>query len=547
MLVNPLNSLPWVFTGLLESWISINRIEAFLDSNANEDMLKDQQTIDQERTNENESENILEFDDVVCEHKMDGFKFLLGPIDLKLRRGEFLGVIGSVGSGKSSFLNAILNEISLKTEGFLKSGKIKFNLNNKKGIGFISQDSWIQCGTIKENILFGKAFEYRFYNEVIDACDLRHDFEMFNDYDNTLISDRGLSLSGGQKCRLALARAIYQSFDLYLIDDLFNSLDLHVATNIYENCIIGKLLANKTRVVCTNQYEFLKNADRIMVLENGCIKKIGSPEEILNEYSRNQLSSKLIKDSYNGQQAKPSNLDQINSEEFKEEFNEGTVKLSVYSVYAKAVSIPLCISIIAFITMMQSSKTTSDYWLSYWTNKLKVDVDIDSFYYLKILLIIALTNSLLASFRAILFAIGCIHSAKNLYNQLFKTVLQSKLSFFNRRALGQILNRFSNDVFHIDENLPFTLNIFLANLISVIAAIFVTGYNVPICLIVLILLCYPYYLIQYLYRQASMVLKRISTNTLSPLYSQFYETLLGLSTIRAYRASKRYVHAVRII
>lgn len=356
---------------------------------------------------------------------------------------------------------------------------------------------------------------------------------MFSDYDNTMISDRGLSLSGGQKARIALARALYQNFDLYLIDDPFISLDQNVAKNIYENCIL-KFLSSKTRIVCTNQYEYLKNADRIIFLENGCVKRIGRPEEVLNEISKNPLSTKLNKELKNEKLSELTNNLEHTNYDFKEEFNKGAVKLSIYTVYLKAVSIPLSLVIILFIALMQLSRVSSDLW-----NKLTIDIQTDSMYYLKIFSIIVLVNSFLAAFRAALFAFGCIKASVNLYRKLYATILNSKLTFFNSRPLGQIINRFSSDIWNIDENLPFTLNIFLANLISVIATIIITGYSVPFCLLILVLLCFPYYKIQFLYRQGSTVLKRISTNTLSPLYSQFHETLLGLTTIRSFRASKR--------
>ena len=537
MLINPLNSLPWVFTGILESWISVNRIQAFLDSNWDEDMMDDECRL--EKGGENppiDPEHAVKFEDVVCEHVADGF--LLGPIDLKVKRGEFLGIIGQVGSGKTSLLNAILNEVKRKREGLLESGRIELNLNGK-GIGYVSQTPWLQNDTIKNNILFGKSYEYKYYHDVIDACDLRKDFETFNDYDNELISDRGVSLSGGQKARIALARALYQNFDLYLIDDPFNSLDQHVSSHIYENCIL-KHLSSKTRIVCTNQIEYLKDADRVVVMENGGVKQVGKPEEVLNDLLKNPLGNRLTKDKSCAQLIE-STVDAPIDNEFKEEFEKGKVKLSVYSTYIRAISISLSICIVAFVMAMQSSSASSSVWLSYWTDRLKVDVESDSMYYLKVLLIIMLVNSLLAAFRAVLFALGCINAATNLYNQLYQTVVSSKLNFITARPIGQILNRFSSDVFHIDENLPFTLNIFLANAVSLFATVIITGYSVPISLFCLFLLSFPYYKIQLLYREGSMVLKRISTNTLSPLYSQFHETLCGLTTIRSFRKEQRCV------
>ena len=133
MMINPLNSLPWVFTGILESWISLNRVQTFLDTGIDEDMLKEQQLADQLSEQSNENEDIMiDFDDVVCEHKTgDGFKFVLGPIDLKVKRGEFLCLTGQIGSGKSSFLNAILNEVPFKKGGYLRSGQIELHCSKK--------------------------------------------------------------------------------------------------------------------------------------------------------------------------------------------------------------------------------------------------------------------------------------------------------------------------------------------------------------------------------------------------------------------------------
>lgn len=502
-------------------------------------MLRDQNSLNKEHQQPADLESTtVKFENASCEHAEDGF--LLGPIDLKVRKGEFLGIIGPVGSGKTSILNAILNELKLKKEASFECGKIELNLN-KQGIGYVAQVPWLQNDTIKNNILFMKSNDYKAYNDVVDACDLRKDLETFNDYDSELISDRGGSLSGGQRARIALARALYQDVDLYLIDDLFNSLDQQTAKNIYENCIL-KHLSSKTRIVCTNQYEYLKNADRVVLMENGCVKRVGKPEEVLNDLLHSSTNAKLTREKSSTQLTKSiaDDLPPVDNE-FKEEFNKGTVKLSVYSTYISAISIPLAICIVAFIMAMQSSSASASVWMSYWTERLKLDANSDSMYYLRVLLIIMLANSLLAAFRAVLFALGCINAATNLFNRLSQTVVNSKLSFFTARPIGQILNRFSSDTFHIDENLPFTLNIFLANAISLLATVIITGYSVPISLICLFVLSFPYYKIQRLYREGSMVLKRISTNTLSPLLSQFHETLSGLTTIRSFRASQRYV------
>lgn len=121
-------------------------------------------------------------------------------------------------------------------------------------------------------------------------------------------------------------------------------------------------------------------------------------------------------------------------------------------------------------------------------------------------------NNLLAAGRSILFALGCINAASNLYAEFYNIIINSKLTFFNVRPIGQIINRLNSDIYHIDENLPFTLNIFLACLFSLLASIFITIYTVPLCLIILFILFIPYYKIQYYYRKGSMILKRFNSN-----------------------------------
>lgn len=155
-----------------------------------------------------------------------------------------------------------------------------------------------------------------------------------------------------------MARALYQSkdFDLYLLDDPFSSLDVHVSKKVYENCILN-FLSDKTIILCTNQSEYFHNADKVVVLENGCIKMIGKPNEVLKEINKNQLNLQLNTHLIENFDNKSLNVEQFDNE-FKEEMNKGRVKSIVYLTYLKAIGIPLAILVISFIILMQSSKTT---------------------------------------------------------------------------------------------------------------------------------------------------------------------------------------------
>lgn len=326
--------------------------------------------------------------------------------------------------------------------------------------------------------------------------------------------------------------------DLFLIDDPFSSLDVHVSSKVFDN--LRKFLSNNTTIICTiNQREFMSKVDRIILLENGCVKKIGKPNEILNDINENQLSSKLSTDLNKKPLQEILNLDQLDNDEFKEELSKGRVKMKVYSTYLRAVGISMAICVILFVLLMQTSKSSNDYWLSYWVDRLKIDVDENTFFYLKVFLIIVIITNVFAAFRSVLFAIGCIQGAKNLYIRLYNVIVGSKISFFNSRTYGQIINRLNSDVYHIDENLPFTLNLFLATLFALISIIVISIYSVPLSLIILLILSVPYYKTQHYYRYGSMILKRFNSNLLSPIFTQFHETLNGLTTIRSFNSSER--------
>lgn len=134
-------------------------------------------------------------------------------------------------------------------------------------ISYASQEPWVFGGSVRQNILFGSYFNKKRYNEVVRVCSLEKDFQQFPDGDLSLVGDRGASLSGGQKARINLARAVYREADIYLLDDPLSAVDIHVSKHLYEQCING-YLKNKARILVTHQVHHLKNADNIIILEN---------------------------------------------------------------------------------------------------------------------------------------------------------------------------------------------------------------------------------------------------------------------------------------
>ena len=190
-------------------------------------------------------------------------------IDFTAKKGSLTVITGSVGSGKSTLLSAIAGEIPDQNWAITYNGTVVY----------VPQIAWIFSGTIRENILFGEQYEEWKYNRVIEACALTEDIEKFPDRDQTIVGERGVVLSGGQRARVSLARAVYVEADLYLLDDPFSALDLKVAQHIFRECIKG-LLGQKTRLLTTHHERVIREADDIIVLCKGRILGKGSLTEL---------------------------------------------------------------------------------------------------------------------------------------------------------------------------------------------------------------------------------------------------------------------------
>uniref|UniRef100_A0A8C6L3P9 Cystic fibrosis transmembrane conductance regulator n=2 Tax=Nothobranchius TaxID=28779 RepID=A0A8C6L3P9_NOTFU len=206
---------------------------------------------------------------------------VLRNISLCLDKGTMLAVSGSTGSGKSSLLMMILGELAPSEGQIRHSGRISYS----------PQTSWIMPGTIRDNILFGLTFDEYRYTSIIKACQLEEDFAVLPEKDKTALGEGGVTLSGGQRARICLARAVYKDADLYLLDAPFTHLDIATEKEVFEKCVC-KLMASKTRVVVTSKLEHLKRADRILLLHNGDCYFYGTFSEL--QAQRPDFSSLLL-------------------------------------------------------------------------------------------------------------------------------------------------------------------------------------------------------------------------------------------------------------
>lgn len=193
----------------------------------------------------------------------------LSKINVQIQPGELVAVIGPVGSGKSSLIQAILGEL------LLKSGSITVNGE----ISYASQEPWLFSASIRQNILFGLPMDRDRYKEVVKVCALERDFSLFPQHDKTVVGERGASLSGGQKARINLARAVYRRADIYLLDDPLSAVDSHVGSHLFDECIKSYLRGSVT-ILITHQVQYLQEADQIILMNHGKVAAIGTYDSL---------------------------------------------------------------------------------------------------------------------------------------------------------------------------------------------------------------------------------------------------------------------------
>ena len=188
-----------------------------------------------------------------------------------------------MGAGKTSLLHALMGELERV------SGRVHIkDASFAHGFAYVGQETWIEAGSIRDNILFGAAMQRARYEHVLDVCAFARDLAEMTHGDLTRVGENGVRLSGGQKARLALCRACYAAAAdadqvVYVLDDPLSAVDAHVAAHLYDKCIAG-WLGDKTRVLTTHHVKYLLNADWIVVLDNGRIVDQGHGQQIVAKY-----------------------------------------------------------------------------------------------------------------------------------------------------------------------------------------------------------------------------------------------------------------------
>lgn len=587
----PLAVVPMVITNIVEAQVAIGRLTKFLTGSE----LQSDAVIKAPKAQKIGDEAASIKNGTFLWSKVKGeqnYKVALSNINLSAKKGHLECIIGKVGSGKSSIIQAMLGDL-YKLDG-------EVTLHGK--VAYVSQVPWIINGTVKDNILFGHKYDAHFYDIVLKACALTVDLSILPKGDKTEVGEKGISLSGGQKARLSLARAVYARADVYLLDDPLSAVDEHVSTHLTDH-VLGPngLLKSKCRILATNNIKVLSIADSLNLVSDGRLVEQGTYDDIMKQDNskirqliesfgkkreNSPTPSKQIepKDGDNDNESEVKdvvNLEDLDSEcdleevvslrrasevsldeeerageneqeeeedadakARKEHLEQGKVKWEIYLEYAKACGPINVVIFLGFAIGSYLINVASTFWLQHWS-------DINSKYgynpnvgkYLGIYFLLGIGYSLSSLIQNVYLWIFCsIHGSKKIHQDMADSVLRAPMTFFETTPIGRILNRFSNDIYKVDEIIGRVFNMFFSNSIKVFLTIVVISFSTWQFVFLIFPLAFLYFYYQQYYLRTSRELKRLDSVSRSPIFANFQESLIGVATIRAYGKEERFKH-----
>ncbi|CAG8092600.1 unnamed protein product [Penicillium salamii] len=485
---------------------------------------------------------------------------ILHSINLSFPPSKLSLVTGATGSGKSLLLASILGESTLI------SGSIRGPRNGK--YAYVAQVPWLANASIKENILFGNSLDTIRYNEVLYSCALQQDLLLFPDGDSTEVGPSGVNLSGGQKWRLSLARALYSPADILVMDDIFSAVDVHTASHLFTYALTGSLAKDRTRILVTHHVSLcLSRTEYIVSLEQGSVQYAGPvlnrhvPATDVGEQKEAGLSSandpvpdepqNLVDDDFNAH--RPNNSPSQFVEEEKRE--EGTLQWRVWKAYlAAGGGMIACVWVVATFGGYSMVLTARAWWLHIWSDeegKFPCDatestdcVDDHLLFYLAVYIGLGAVVCVIGTVRSYFALKVALKSAKNLFHDLLDTILHTPLRWIDTVPPGRIMSRLIVDILVVDSQLGDDIQSVLANAFDMILAIAAGSIVNPWLMVPASFLCIVCVTYGRVYLNAAREIRRLESVLKSSVFEHVRATLSGLWTIRAENKTATYVTKV---
>ncbi|GAW21801.1 hypothetical protein ANO14919_113260 [Xylariales sp. No.14919] len=605
LLTFPLAVLPMVITSIIEATVAAQRLSQYLLAEEIQP-----EAVEIGPAAEERGDDAVVIRNGTFSWNRHEMKTVLKGIDFTAHKGDLHCIVGRVGQGKSSLLQSILGDL-WKVEG-----EVRMNGT----VAYVAQQPWIMNATVKENIVFGHRYDSNFYEKTVKACALLDDFAQLPDGDETVVGERGISLSGGQKARVALARAVYARADIYLLDDCLSAVDSHVARHIVENVLGPRgLLNSKCRILATNAIAVLSDADFISqlkegeIVESGTFRQLvamkGGIAELIKSSGQDSGSSSSVggssgfgpdrfesetstyiepdahqdkeeieeaqeglaelapiktgaSSSAQNRRGSMATLRRASAASFrgprgklgdeedpsartrqtKEHLEQGKVKWDVYLEYAKTSNLVAVGVYLLALIAAQTGQIGGSVWLKTWAERNSaVGGNPDVGKYLGIYFAFGVGSAALTVVQTLILWIFCsIEASRKLHERMATAIFRAPMSFFNTTPAGRILNRFSSDIYRLDEILARTFNMLFVNFARSGFTLIVISVGTPAFVALIIPLGAVYYWVQRYYLRTSRELKRLDSVSRSPMYAHFQESLGGISTIRAYRQQERF-------
>lgn len=578
LLAEPLSSLIMAMTAFAGSVGCFARIQAFLESDEHVDKRSKpyQRSFDGSDDSLDSNESKSSEETITTENKMAKYTFtekflrrrfrndsnvlqieegsfgwdtdkepLLSSIDISIPRDKLTMIVGPVGCGKTTLLKALLGEVPTL------SGSVHLSMHSH--ISYCEQSSFHMNGTIQDSITAFTHFDERWYSTVVEACALDEDLQQLPLADQTRIGSKGVALSGGQCQRLALARAVYARNDICILDDVLSGLDMDTEGRVFHNLLGPDGLLrqhNSTVILASSSNKRIPFADHIIVLDDkGHVAEQGSFKELTasgghisgldlppadwkpkgNEASLDRLMSSTTRFTFTPRATK------LPEDTMELEANQRTGDISIYVYYARSVG---WYAVVAFFLAMCGyvfCYTFPQVWVGWWADANAEHPNADLGYWLGIYAVLGVGGLICLVISCWQIIVTMVpQSGANFHKKLLDTVLSAPMAFFTTTDTGVTLNRFSQDLQLIDMDLPISALNFFTALLLCLAQIILIGVTTKYAAVSFPFWFVALYFIQKFYLRTSRQLRFLDLEAKSPLYTQFTETLAGLTTVRAF-------------
>ena len=473
------------------------------------------------------------------------FKQVLADVNFEVPQGKLTIVFGKVGSGKSTLLNAIMKLATVK-EGQVRVGG---------RVAYTAQTPWIKNASLRENILFNAPFDPERYDDALAVSQLRPDLLVLPRGDNTEIGEQGVNLSGGQKHRVAIARAVYSDSDVYLLDDPMAALDAQVGQSVFLDCVKGAL-SGKTVVLVTNALQYLTQADHILWVDEGAVRYAGDYGGLLAAGVDLEVvagveagDTEAGGEAKGGKDAEPEKKPRGPAENKKEltgveERESGAVAGRVYHLYMLAAGGWPAVIQVCFCFLLEAGlRAGTDAWVGVWANG---EGGLEVWAYILAYFALGIGFSAAVGIRSYTLLYKMVTASLKLHNDLLLHVMRLPIMFFDTNPSGRIVNRFSRDMEIIDS----TLNASIIQLMGCMSNVMITVVMVtvaaaasptPYVVVGWLPIVALYVLIQRYFVPTSRETQRLESISRSPIYAHFGESVTGIKTIQAFHRQKKFI------